>query len=306
MLVGLILWISRTRFYRISVPLSTRSTVWWLALTSVIALGYYGLGSYSHHGFLKHLPPGIRPEWLRQHSNVAVTAIGGLIFSWLLLTMLVALRPQRKADELFADKDMARLEQFLAEGWGNALSHMLFLGDKSFYWAREGRVLFAFARVRDKLVVLGDPLGPVGLVNDAISEFRQAADLYGLAVVFYQATSAYLPVYQSQGYRFFKLGEEALVPLENFKASGPRNADLPGVASRFEREGYVFEIAEPAHSADLLQELRALSEEWLDGRLEKGFSLGWFSKPYLQLAPLALLRGADGQLMAFCLRCPGL
>lgn len=219
--------------------------------------------------------------------------------------MLVALRPQRKADELFADKDMARLEQFLAEGWGNALSHMLFLGDKSFYWAREGRVLFAFARVRDKLVVLGDPLGPVGLVNDAISEFRQAADLYGLAVVFYQATPAYLPVYQSQGYRFFKLGEEALVPLENFKASGPRNADLPSVASRFEREGYVFKIAEPAHSADLLQELRALSEEWLDGRLEKGFSLGWFSKPYLQLAPLALLRGADGQLMAFASVAPG-
>ncbi|MEK3687746.1 bifunctional lysylphosphatidylglycerol flippase/synthetase MprF [Paenibacillus sp. FSL R10-2736] len=305
LLVGLILWISRTRFYRISVPLSTRSTVWWLALTSVIALSYYGLGSYSHHGFLKHLPAGIRPEWLRQHSNVAVTAIGGLIFSWLLLTMLVALRPQRKADELFADKDMARLEQFLAEGWGNALSHMLFLGDKSFYWAREGRVLFAFARVRDKLVVLGDPLGPVGLVNDAISEFRQAADLYGLAVVFYQATPAYLPVYQSQGYRFFKLGEEALVPLENFKASGPRNADLPSVVSRFEREGYVFEIAEPAHSADLLQELRALSEEWLDGRLEKGFSLGWFSKPYLQLAPLALLRGADGQLMAFASIAPG-
>ncbi|WNS47055.1 bifunctional lysylphosphatidylglycerol flippase/synthetase MprF [Paenibacillus sp. MMS20-IR301] len=305
LLVALILWISRTRFYRISVPVSTRSTIWWLILTSVIAFSYYLLGSYSHHGFLKHLPAGIQPEWLRQHSNVAVTAVSGLIFSWLLLTMFITLRPQRKADQIFADKDMARLEKFLSEEWGNALSHMLFLGDKSFFWAQEGKVLFAFARVRDKLVVLGDPLGPLNRVNDAISEFRQAADLYGLTVVFYQGTPAYLPVYHEQGYRFFKLGEEALVPLENFKLSGARNGSLRGVKSRFEREGYLFEIAEAPHADELLQELRLISEEWLAGRLEKGYSLGWFSGPYLQQAPLAVLRSACGEVLAFASIAPG-
>lgn len=305
LLVALILWISRTRFYRISVPFSTRSTVWWLVLSSLIALSYYWLGSYSRHGFLKHLPRGVQPEWLRQHSNVAVTALGGLIFSWLLLTMLVALRPQRRADEIFADKDMDRLDKFLAEGNGNALSHMLFLGDKSFYWAQEGRVLFAFARVRDKLVVLGDPLGLRSLINDGISEFRQAADLYGLTVVFYQATPAYLPVYHEQGYRFFKLGEEALVPLADFKLSGARNSSLRSVKGRFEREGYIFEMVEAPHTSELLQELRRLSEKWLAGRQEKGYSLGWFSEPYLQLAPLALLRGASGNILAFASIAPG-
>lgn len=305
LVVALILWISRSRFYRISVPLSAKSTLWWLLLTSAVALSYYGLASYTHHGFLKHLPPGIQPEWLRQHSNVAVTAAGGLICSWLLLTMLVALRPQHKADTLLADKDMARLERFLSEGWGNALSHMLFLGDKSFYWAQEGKVLFAFARVRDKLVVLGDPLGPMNLLNNGISEFRQAADLYGLSVVFYQAAPAHLPLYHEQGYRFFKLGEEALVPLADFSISGSRNASLRSVKGRFEREGYHFEITEARHSKELLQELLLLSEEWLAGRREKGYSLGWFSEPYLQLAPLALLRGADGHLLAFASIAPG-
>ncbi|WP_425516978.1 bifunctional lysylphosphatidylglycerol flippase/synthetase MprF [Paenibacillus tritici] len=305
LLVALILWISRTRFYRISVPLSSKSILGWLLLTSAVALGYYWLGSYTHHGFLKHLPPGIRPEWLRQHSNVAVTAIGGLIFSWLLLILLAALRPQRKADALAADKDMLRLERFLAEGWGNALSHKLFLGDKSFFWAQEGRVLFAFARVRDKLVVLGDPLGPMSLLRNGISEFRQAADLYGLSVVFYLATPAYLPAYQSQGYRFLKLGEEALVPLADFDAGGLRNASLRSVRSRFEREGYVFEITEALHSAELLRELRLLSEEWLAGRMEKGYALGWFSERYLQQSPLALLRGPGGILLAFASIAPG-
>ncbi|MBW4082122.1 bifunctional lysylphosphatidylglycerol flippase/synthetase MprF [Paenibacillus sp. S150] len=305
LLVALILWISRARFYRISVPVSRQNTAWWLVLTSFIALVYYLLGSYVHHGFLKHLPRGVEPEWLQRHSNVSVTAAGGLVLSWLLLTMLVTLRPHRKADGLFADRDMERLTRFLGENPGNPLTHMLFLGDKSFYWAQGGKVLFAFARARDKLVVLGDPLGPRSLINEGISEFRQTADLYGLAVVFYQATPAYLPLYHEQGYRFFKLGEEAAVPLADFTLSGKKNSDLRNVKSRFEREEYLFEVTAAPHPAALLDELHGISEEWLSGRSEKGYSLGWFKPSYLQLAPLALLRGKDGAVLAFASIAPG-
>ncbi|WP_310830641.1 bifunctional lysylphosphatidylglycerol flippase/synthetase MprF [Paenibacillus pedocola] len=304
LLVALILWISRSRFYRISVPVNKQSILWWLLMTSLIALGYYLLGSYAHRGFMKHLPPGIRPEWLQQHGNVAVAAAGSLAVSWLIVTMLAVLRPQRKAEEILADKDMERLEHFLAGTKGNALTHLLFLGDKSFYWAQEGKVLFAFARTRDKLVVLGDPLGPRVLMNEAISEFRRAADLYGLSVVFYQATPEFLPVYHEQGYHFFKLGEEARVPLAGFTLSGKKNSDLRSVCNRFEREGYIFEIAEAPHSGTLLQELQAVSEEWLGGRTEKGYSLGWFKASYMQLAPVALLRGAEGRIAAFASIAP--
>ncbi|WP_019914852.1 bifunctional lysylphosphatidylglycerol flippase/synthetase MprF [Paenibacillus sp. HW567] len=305
LLVVLILWVSRARFNRISVPFSKQSTIWWLVLTSAIAFIYFLLGSYVHQGFPRHLPAGIPPEWLRRHSNVAVTAVSGLVLSWLLMTMLVVLRPHRRMEELLADKDMTQLSQFLGGNEGNALTHMLFLGDKSFYWAQGGKVLIAFARARDKLVVLGDPLGPQALVGEAISEFRQAADLYGLSVVFYQATPDFLPVYHEQGYRFFKLGEEAMISLADFTLSGKKNSDLRSVKNRFEREGYRFEVAEAPHSPELLEELRRVSGEWLDGRSEKGFSLGWFKPSYLQLAQLALLRDADGKVLAFASIAPG-
>ncbi|WP_313641828.1 bifunctional lysylphosphatidylglycerol flippase/synthetase MprF [Paenibacillus sp.] len=297
--VALILWISRSRFYRISAPVSRQSTIWWFALTSVIALSYYLLGSHVHRGFLKHLPPGVHPEWLQRHGHVAFTAVGGLAFSWILLTLLITLRPYRKSEELFGTFDMARLERFLDGVQGNPLTHMLFLGDKSFFWAQDGKVLLAFARVRDKLVVLGDPLGERSLINEAISEFRQAADKYGLVVVFYQATPDFLSIYHEQGYHFFKLGEEALVTLDTFTLSGKKNSDLRSVCNRFEREGYAFEIVEAPHSDDLLRELRSVSDEWLNGRTEKGYSLGWFNGAYLQLAPIALLRNAKGTILAF-------
>ncbi|NGM82152.1 bifunctional lysylphosphatidylglycerol flippase/synthetase MprF [Paenibacillus sp. 7124] len=305
LLVAFLLWISRARFYRISAPISRQSLLGWLLLTSFIALSYYLLASYSHRGFFKALQPGEATEWLQQHGHFAYTAAGGLAAAWLLLSLAAVLRPNRRAEALTAPPDMDRLRRYLETESGNALTHMLFTGDKSFYWAQDGKVMLPFARVRDKLVVLGDPLGPKELVNDAISEFRTEADRYGLTVVFYQATPAYLPIYHEQGYRFFKLGEEALVPLDHFTLSGKRNSDLRSVTRRFEREGCTFELAKPPHGVELLQELRSISDEWLRGRAEKGYSLGWFDESYLQLAPLALLRNAEGAVIAFASLAPG-
>ncbi|AKG36694.1 bifunctional lysylphosphatidylglycerol flippase/synthetase MprF [Paenibacillus durus] len=305
LLVAFLLWISRARFYRVSAPISRQSLLWWLLLTSGIALSYYLLASYSHRGFFKALRPGAPTEWLQQHSHFAFSAVGGLVTAWLLFSMIVALRPNRRAEALTAPPDMDRLRRYLKSESGNALTHMLFTGDKSFYWAQDGKVMLPFARVRDKAVVLGDPLGPKGLVNDAISEFRTEADRYGLSAVFYQATPDYLPIYHEQGYHFFKLGEEALVPLDKFTLSGKGNSDLRSVKNRFVREGCKFELAEPPFAAELLKELHSISEEWLRGRAEKGFSLGWFDESYLQLAPIALLRDAGGAVIAFASLAPG-
>lgn len=200
LLVALVLWISRSRFYRISVPVNRLSTLLWLLMTSLTALGYSVLGSHVHHGFMKVLPAGVQPEWLQQHSNTAITAAGGLAVSWIVVSMLFY-RPRLRAEENLGDQDMARLTQFLSEIEGSALTHMQFPGDKRFYWGAGGKVLIPFARSKDKLVVLGDPLGPGALLNGAIGEFRRAADQYGLSVVFHQATPELLPVYQDQGMR---------------------------------------------------------------------------------------------------------
>lgn len=305
LVVGLILWISRGRFYRVSVPFTRQSTVGWVILTSSIAFGYFILGSYAHRGFMKHLPPGVQPEWLQQHSRVAFTAVGGLLFSWLLLTLMISLRPERRMDSLPSSTDLTRLEHFLTKTSGNTLTHMLFLGDKSLYWSMNGQVLFPFARVRDKLVVLGDPLGPKSLMKEGISEFRQEADKYGLTVVFYQTTPDFYPIYEEQGYLYFKLGEEGFIPLDSFTLNGTKNVELRSISRRFEQEGYTFEIAEAPHSELLLRELRLISKEWLAGRTEKGFSMGWFKESYLQTVPIGLLRSPDTRIVAYASMVPG-
>jgi len=300
--VALALWISRDRFYREGAPLSGRTLGFWFLLTTLIAISYYVLGSHMLDGFFKHLP--MKPRHVPQHSlltphDYAVTAAVGLAGAWLFLTMVTLLRPFRKVGQGATAEEMVRLEAFLKTNKGGYLTHMFFTGDKAFYWAMGGKVFLAYSRIRDKLAVLGDPLGPKELISPAIAEFQKYADRYALSVVFYQIGPDYLSIYHDNGYRFFKLGEEALVDLSRFTLSGKKSADLRAVNNRFEREGYRFEIAQPPHSAELLSELGAVSNEWLGGKQEMGYSLGWFDEPYLQRAGIAVLRDAEGRALAF-------
>ncbi|MCJ8012889.1 bifunctional lysylphosphatidylglycerol flippase/synthetase MprF [Paenibacillus sp. KQZ6P-2] len=305
LIVGVALWMSRARFYRKGAMVDFRNYLLWYVLTAVIAALYYWIGSHVHHGWLKHLPTADRIHFAVGPQAYALTALVGLAGAWLLLTMLLVLRPSRAVAAAAGPEEQGKLRAFLKENQGNLLTHMLFTGDKSFFWAQNDQVLIPYAKVRDKLVVLGDPLGPVTLVPEAIGKFQQYADEYAMAVVFYQATPDYLPIYHEYGYRFFKLGEEALVHLENFTLSGKKAADLRSVRNRFEREGYIFEVASPPFNDALLGELRKVSDEWIKGRREKGYSLGWFDKSYLEQAPIALLKSPEGNILAFASLAPG-
>lgn len=96
-----------------------------------------------------------------------------------------------------------------------------------------------------------------------------------------------------------------MVSLDNIALSGLKKGDLQSVSDRFEREGMFVEITEAPLADSLLRELRAISDEWLNGRAEKGYSLGWFKVDYLQLAPIAVLRNAKGTILAFASIAPG-
>ncbi|KHF37569.1 Phosphatidylglycerol lysyltransferase [Paenibacillus sp. P1XP2] len=95
LVVGLALWMSRSRFYRKGAVVDYRSYLLWYALSAVIAFAYYWIGSHVHHGWLRHLPTADRIHWMFGPKPYAMTACIGLAGAWLLLTMLMLLRPNR-------------------------------------------------------------------------------------------------------------------------------------------------------------------------------------------------------------------
>ena len=52
--------------------------------------------------------------------------------------------------------------------------------------------------------------------------------------------------------------------------------------NRLTKEGYQFALTPPPFDVNFIEECQRVSDAWLDGRKEKGFSLGFFSEHYLR------------------------
>jgi phosphatidylglycerol lysyltransferase len=118
--------------------------------------------------------------------------------------------------------------------------------------------------------------------------------------VFYEVGPGDLPIYLDLGLQLRKLGEEARVPLADFSLAGGGRKGLRASHNRVVREGCRLEMLPAGGAAGLLEELRAVSDQWLRNKStrEKRFSLGWFEPDYLKRCPLALVRRGDS-IVAF-------
>lgn len=81
---------------------------------------------------------------------------------------------------------------------------------------------------------------------------------------------------------------------------GGKLATLRQSLSRGARDGLTFEVVEQSHVADILDDLKQVSDGWLThhNTREKRFSLGAFEPNYILSQPVAVLR-KDGKITAF-------
>src|SRR5690606_8135796 len=107
-------------------------------------------------------------------------------------------------------------------------------------------------------------------------------------------------------YYFLKLGETALVDLDSFDITSPTNRDFRNILNRFKKDGYYFDIIDGKDIDDIIYpQLEQISREWLNGRNEMGFSLGYLNRDYLEKSPIALVRKTeDKSIIAFVSLAP--
>lgn len=303
--MALLLWISKSRFYRENYPIT------WLARISIgigvtiILLMYTSIG-YLNEPFLHHLrgiPSQLRNLIVWRPLDLLKNSIIGTVLALIAIFIGFNVKPLRKVYDI-PNVDFNKVNRVLNTYGGNALAHLAYLNDKSLFWNQDEDVFIMYRRAGDKLVVMGDPIGNKMAFSNAITSFQEYADIYGLTPLFYQVEKDYLPVYHEAGYQFFKLGEEAFVNLETFTLSGKKGKSLRAVKNKFEREGYTFEWIAPPFSHDLFMQLEQVSNEWLNGRREKGFSLGFFSEDYLNKAPVVTIRNSEGHIVSFATIMP--
>ncbi|MBB2481898.1 bifunctional lysylphosphatidylglycerol flippase/synthetase MprF [Bacillus sp. APMAM] len=300
-IVAFILWLSKKSFYRINFVVTWgRAAFDFLGILFFIILYFFiGYMNLPQHSEKMKIPHFIRKYMILDPGDLFKSAVLGLIIALIVIYFVYWLKKPYEAQFPSSINETEKIMEHLQKYGGTVLSHLIFLHDKMIYWSRSGNVLFAFQKYADKLVVLGNPVGDHREFHDCIEEFHDVANLYGYTPVYYEVTKEMLPMLHENGYDFFKLGEEAFVNVEEFSLSGKKMKNLRAVKNKLEREGFSCNVLEPPFSDELLSRLQFISEQWLQGRLEKGFSLGFFDKDYLNLGPIAVVKNEEGVPIAF-------
>ena len=191
------------------------------------------------------------------------------------------------------------LLSFMEKNGGNHVSHLIFLKDKEQFWTKELNVLIVYKQIFDKYVVLGDPIGDESNICKAIKEFNEFCKVNRAKPIYYQVNPRYMQLYHDAGFRFMKLGEEALIKLQDFSLDGKRGAKLRTRVNKFNRNGFTFRVVDPPYSSKFISEIKNISDCWLGTEKEKGFSVVSFKEDYVSRFPIALLHNAEGKIIAF-------
>lgn len=296
-IVALMLIISKKRFYRLNFVITWGRAAFDFLVIIFFTLLYILIGYHNLPESKLKIPSFIQKYMIIDAGDLIISAIIGLIIAGIIMfcTYMVTKPRTPRFVQIETDKILNHFSKY----GGTVLSHLVFLHDKKVFWNETGQVMIMYERFADKLVILGDPIGDEEQFFHAIEEFQDFADLYGYTPAYYQVTKELLPKLHENGYDFFKLGEEAFVDIESFSLSGSKMKGLRATRNKFVKEGYTFEVIEPPFSKKQFQELKKISDLWLDGKKEKGFSLGFFDKNYLETAPIAILKDSDEQTIAF-------
>ncbi len=297
--LALVLAPFRSQFYRHTSLFAERFSAPWLAAIGAVVAASVWLGffAYRHVDYSADLWwhftfEGDAPRFLR-----ASVGVVGVV---LLYGVARLLSPAAVRSEPPSEEALARARPLVAQSPESA-SHLALVGDKALLFNEGGTAFLMYGVAGRAWVALGDPVG--GTPEEATElawRFRELADKHHGWTCFYQVGPGSLPRYLDLGLSLLKLGEEATVPLADFRLDSPERRSLRHAHRKMEKEGLTFEVVPREGVEPLLPQLRAISDEWLAEKntREKGFSLGYYSDRYLREGPVAIVR-QGGEILGF-------
>ncbi|SHH17580.1 phosphatidylglycerol lysyltransferase [Anaerosphaera aminiphila DSM 21120] len=222
-----------------------------------------------------------------------------LLFLAFVLSMFMFTRKKYLQFEDVSEESIGSFVNFMKDYSGNHFTHMFFTRDKNYFINSKNTVLMQYRTRNDNLIVLGDPVGLEDDFEESIDEIIDFAESYDMKVSFYEVLGKNLEIYSNQGFSAIKLGEEATVNLSEFSLEGNKNKNLRRIEKKMESGNYKFEFVYPPFEDSFLNRLKEISDSWLGGKEEMGYSIGRFDRYYLNCAPIAILKNEEDMIFSF-------
>ncbi|WP_394899678.1 bifunctional lysylphosphatidylglycerol flippase/synthetase MprF [Clostridium tertium] len=226
----------------------------------------------------------------------------GATLSILLIIFVFSRNRHNKFPKGYLNKE--QVNNIILKYGGSNVAHYIFLNDKYVYVNNKEDVVFQYEISSDKIFVLGEPIGNKESFFEAIEEFLDLTDLYGYILVFTGISDEIMPILRDLGYEFMKIGRDAIVDLNKFSLSGNKNKSNRQAINRIDKAGYKFSIINPPYTEEVFNKLKEISDEWLNGKKEKGFCIGFLDKDYIEMDKLALIKDKEDNIKGFATIMP--
>lgn len=173
-------------------------------------------------------------------------------------------------------------------------------GDKRFLVSNAGDAFIMYQVEGASWVVMGDPVGARESWEELLWRIRDLSHRQQGRLLLYEASPAVLDIAIAMGLQIVKYGEEAVIDLAHWSLDTPEMRSVRKSEKVAARAGATLRIIPAAAVPVIMDELQAISDEWLaerNGR-EKGFSLGFFDRAYLSSFDMAVVM-CEGRVVAF-------
>lgn len=200
------------------------------------------------------------------------------------------------------------LAKQLVEKYGNSsLDYFKTYEDKLFWFNKEKTGFVSYKIALNYVVVLENPVAETQKIQKMIIvDFENDCKSKGLRVAYYRIPENSLSIYISLGKKTLPIGEEAVVNLTNFNLEESDKSSLRKTVHKLTKTGYLFKIYEAPQKEGFLQQLKSVSNEWLeDVKLkEMAFSQGVFSEKELKNQCIFTIENQEGQIQGFVNKIP--
>jgi len=220
-------------------------------------------------------------------------ALGAWIF---LLYALV--RPYLSKSHI--NKETDRALQLLQKYGRSSVDFFKIANDKLLYFSKQYEAFIAYRIENGFALVLEIPVCAEENLAAVLEEFSAYCNNVGLKTAYYRVDENSLSYFERKRKKSLLIGQEAIVNAAQFDLAGRDKKSLRNGLNSLQKKGYAAAVYHPPHSPELMEQLKAVSDEWLKAanRTEMVFSQGSFDE-HIKDEDLIVTKNADGIPVAF-------
>jgi len=230
---------------------------------------------------------------------VGLNLLGGttLVYCLFLLFRPLIIKPATTDIE-----DMERARG-LVEKYGNSsLDYFKTYSDKKYWFNQEDDAFVAFKTSLIYAIVLENPVCKNKTVlARSVLAFDKYCRQNGLRSVYYRIPEKVKEQFEKLGKKIIPIGEVAVVNLETWTVSGGSKSGLRNEVNKLTKLGYTFKVNPPPQKDAFLQQLKAVSDSWMNetDRTELVFSQGLFDEKELKNQTILSVENPEGKVAGF-------